>query len=339
MNQEKRPPSSASSSSSTSSYRNRSGSHQNNDEREKKYRIKKRQSSDSGSSHSQSSTSGREGKQRKEARGEREGGDGMYSPKSANRSGSTTPKSEGSSLRSSGSRPKSTSSHYSSSHYSSSHYSSSSKNKIVPVFGARPPRVYLKKEIKERIKKEMYYCVIFGNKTGVFDLEGMREVTLNCPYALFSDHASRDEAEKTYKQTRLDHLEKLNSHVDSSKISLIEGESDYDRLDRAVKYFYDNDIEFVNKKKSIHTKSAKSQGIFVDDPNMTEADLLSLVKEKYPSIVIKENLRAHYFTVVDSTVYGIISAIDASKLADSNSSAVKKSSMREALVAVLSYSP
>jgi hypothetical protein len=107
-----------------------------------------------------------------------------------------------------------------------------------------------------KVKEEKHYAVAFGNKHGVFDLEGFEEAIKSCSYARHQEKNSVTAAMAWHDDERKKFLAKLLEDEFTMKCPRAEGESDDDWLDRAVIFFEKEGIEFLLKKRpknKIHT--------------------------------------------------------------------------------------
>lgn len=219
-----------------------------------------------------------------------------------------------------------------------SHFSTTSSgySRSTPV-GVRRSSVYHTRDnmTTTKVKQERFYSVIFGLSTGVFDLQGYRNATLNCEYALFKDHSTSEEAMTYYTEQRSKYLEKLISHDNVSEIPRLEGESDEKWLDRAVVYFVDAGYKFFPRT---NIRSRKIKVVSLDtvvDESFTDDQLLSQLKEK--NVKISSEFEKSYYVVhLKGELHGILNVeelIDVS--CEDGFESTKYSSMRDAIVAAM----
>jgi len=219
-----------------------------------------------------------------------------------------------------------------------SHFSTTSSgySRSTPV-GVRRSSVYHTRDnvTTTKVKQERFYSVIFGLSTGVFDLQGYRNATLNCEYALFKDHSTSEEAMTYYTEQRSKYLEKLISHDNVSEIPRLEDETDEKWLDRAVIYFVDAGYKFFPRTNIRSRKIKIVSADAVIDESSTDDQLLSQLKEK--NVKISSEFEKSYYVVhLKGELRGILNVeelIDVS--CEDGFESTKYSSMRDAIVAAM----
>lgn len=164
--------------------------------------------------------------------------------------------------------------------------------KHVPTPGVRHPAVYEKGgRPNARTKSVRHYAVVFGNTTGVFNLEEYKEAIDGCDYARFRDYDTLDQASKWYESERARHLVLLSKR----SFEKLENETDSQWLDRAVVHFSTTDSPLAEKSKNRRELRTK-----IETTEKSDEEILKYFQETRTDVEILSDMTKTAYIVKEA---------------------------------------